>query len=169
MKTAKLIINGKEIEVQISDEQIQELTKSKKVTGFERAEFGNTYWLKRDGDICSCIEHRLLNDDYNYNCSNYYTDEILAQWCRRSDNLTHKMRRWAAEHNTKPIDWNNPTIIRRWCVLYDPATHGFDIRPLNRLLHTGEVYFSDKEIAEAAIKEFGDEIKWLAENRSKWF
>lgn len=167
MKTAKLIIDGEEIEVQISDKQVEELTAPKKVTGFERAD--SYLYIDSEGDIGLGYDEDDVNSDCHYAVANYYTDNGLAQWCRRSDNLTHKMRRWAAEHNTKPIDWNNPTIIRRWCVLYDPATHGFDIRPLNRLLHTGEVYFSDKEIAEAAIKEFGDEIKWLAENRSKWF
>ena len=38
MKTAKLIIDGKEIEVQLTDEQVEELTAPEKVTGFERAE-----------------------------------------------------------------------------------------------------------------------------------
>ena len=36
MKTAKLIINGKEYKVQLTDEQVTEIEKLKKVTGFEK-------------------------------------------------------------------------------------------------------------------------------------
>lgn len=168
MKTAKLIIDGKEIEVQISDKQVEELTAPKKVTGFERAELYGTYWLiRKDGDICSCSEYHLLNDDYNYDCSNYYTDVILAEWCSRSDNLTHKMRRWAAEHNTKPADWDCHTP--KWSPVWNNVTQKVEAYGYITGIDCGQVYFVTKELAEAAIEEFGDEIKWLTENRPKWF
>ena len=40
MKTATLTLNGKTYEVQLTDEQAQELTAPKKVTGFERVKDG---------------------------------------------------------------------------------------------------------------------------------
>lgn len=169
MKTAKLIINGKEIEVQISDKQVEELTAPKKVTGFERAELYGTYWLiRKDGDICSCSEYHLLNDDYNYDCSNYYTDVILAEWCSRSDNLTHKMRRWAAEHNSRSFDWSD-SREDAWHIAYNMARDSFDFQSSYHKHFVESVYFETEEIAEEAIKVFGDEIKWLARNRPKWF
>lgn len=170
MTTAKLIIDGKEIKVQISDEQIQELTKPKKVTGFERAELGGTYWLiTKDGDICSYTENHLLNDDHNYDSSNYYTDVVLAEWCSRNDTLNYKMRRWAAEHNTHSFDWNDPNNIG-FHISYELETSSsFKIyHSYHGHLHES-VYFATEEIAEEAIKVFGDEIKWLAQNRPKWF
>ncbi len=167
MKTAKLIIGDKEIAVQLTDEQVEELTAPKKVTGFERAD--SYLYIDSEGDVGLGYDEDDINSDCHYAVANYYTDSALAQWCRRSDNLTRRMRRWAAEHNPEPIDWSNPARKERWCILYDPVTHKFNARPLNCLIHTCEVYFSTKELAEAAIKEFGDEIFVLTENRPKWF
>lgn len=167
MKTAKLIIDGKEIKVRLTDEQVKELITSKKVTGFERND--DYFYIDSDGDVNSNYDANDIISDDHYEVANYYADRSLAEWCAQSDNLTRRMRRWAAEHNPEPIDWSNPARIERWCILYDPVTHKFDARPLNCLIHTCEVYFSTKELAEAAIKEFGDEIFVLAENRPKWF
>ena len=36
MKTAKLIIDGKEIEIQINEEQLKQLCPQKKKTGYEK-------------------------------------------------------------------------------------------------------------------------------------
>ena len=33
----------------------------------------------------------------------------------------------------------------------------------------GVIVFNTIDILESAVTEFGDEIKWLAENRPKWF
>lgn len=98
MKTAKLIIDGKEIEVQISDKQVEELTAPKKVTGFERAD--SYLYIDSEGDIGLGYDEDDVNSDCHYAVANYYTNRRLA---------------------------------------------------------------------EAAIEEFGDEIKWLTENRPKWF
>ena len=42
MKNAKLIIDGKEIEVLISEETLERLT-NKRTTGYERVRSGSTY------------------------------------------------------------------------------------------------------------------------------
>lgn len=167
MKTAKLIIDGKEIEVQISDKQVEELTAPKKVTGFERAKVGERYELvTMFGNINFNYEEESGNDNAFYITANYYTDIKLAEWCNRSDTLTRRMRRWAAEHNPSSFDWSNPDTCG--CYIY------FCRGSLDICYFCGDqlhelVYFATKEIAEEAIKIFGDEIKWLAENRPKWF
>ena len=167
MKTAKLIIDGKEIEVQLSDEQVEELTTPKKVTGFERAKVGERYELvTMFGDINFNYEEESGNDNAFYITANYYTDKELAEWCNRSDTLTRRMRRWAAEYNPSSFDWSNPDT--HGCYIY------FSRGSLDIYYFCGDqlhelVYFATEEIAKEAIKVFGDEIKWLAENRPKWF
>ena len=169
MKTAKLIIDGKEIEVQLTDEQAQELTVPKKVTGFERDKDDKFYFLAdSNGIFFEDCEANASTDDRRYQNANYYSDISLAEWCICNDTLNRKMRRWAAEHNTSIMSWGEKTLAR-WCIIYDFKLQKIIVKSLVREFYPFAIYFSTSEIAEAAIEEFGDEIKWLAENRPKWF
>ncbi len=165
MKTAKLIIDGNEIEVQLTDEQVEELTASEKVTGFERAD--SYLYIDSEGDVGLGYDEDDINSDCHYAVANYYTDNALAQWCRRSDNLTRRMRRWAAEHNPKPIYLYDaePQWYLTWNIKTKTVEAYFNINSIDFV----KAFFKTRELAEAAIEEFGDEIKWLTENRPKWF
>ena len=165
---AKLIIDGKEFEVTLPDSVIAELTKPKKVTGFEVADYGKTvYCVNECGNLTSYNDY-LGEMAKEYVVANYYTDKTLAEWCSRADTLNRKMRRWAAEHNTNPINWGGETV-ERYVIIYEYTTDKLEAKCFNHSLHLSQVYFSSNEIAEAAITEFGDEIKWLAKNRPEWF
>ena len=168
MTTAKLIINGKEIEVQLTEEQAQELTAQKKVTGFERAKADDFYYAANSiGKKDHFGECNTNYDDYRYATANYYTDESLAEWCIRNDILNRKMRRWAAEHNATPIDWESSES--KWYIYYNCKYEEIEIGENKEYCSAERVYFQDYSTAKAAIEEFGDEIEWLAENRPKWF
>ena len=169
MKTVKLIIEDKEIEVQISDEQFAELTKPKKVTGFERAKHNEKlyYTVSSNGTVGNPSD-TTISDEQRYKIANYYTSKELAEWCCRSDNLNRQMRRWAAEHNIYPLDWYDSGAI--CChIMYDSKNRSLVVHHSAYGHFPEAVYFSTEEVAEQAIEEFGDEIKWLAENRPKWF
>ena len=168
MTTAKLIINGKEFEVQLTEEQAQELTAQKKVTGFERVKADETYfYTDGDGDFSEDYDAKGETDDIRYRYANYYSDATIAEWCIRNDTLNRKMRRWAAEHNAKPIDLTDDTC--KYVILYDGKQCVVDWIRHEALQSLAFVYFNSNNLAEAAIEEFGDEIKWLAQNRPKWF
>lgn len=164
MNTAKLIINGKEYIVQLTDEQVTEIEKPKKITGFERVEEGESYFSI---DAIGTIYSRNIYFEELYNNANYYTDESLAEWCNRNDTLNRKMRRWAAEHNTEPIDWNKRND--KYYIYYDYEESRVAVYDAQCCAHIGEIFFFDYVTAKEAIEEFGEEIKWLAENRPKWF
>ena len=168
MTTAKLIINGKEFEVQLTEEQAQELTAQKKVTGFERAKADAYYYAANSvGRKDHFGECNMNYDDDRYATANYYTDESLAEWCIRNDTLNRIMRRWAAEHNATSIDWENSE--GKWYIYYNCKYKDIEIGENKEYCSAERVYFQDYSTAKAAIKEFGDEIEWLAENRPKWF
>lgn len=164
MKTATLTLNGKTYEVQLTDEQVTEIEKPKKVTGFERAEKGESYF---GIDATGTIYSRNMYFEDLYNNANYYTDESLAEWCNRNDALNRKMRRWAAEHNDEPIDWTKNND--KYYIYYDYEESRVAVYDAQYCAHIGEIFFFDYVIAKAAVEKFGDEIKWLAENRPKWF
>lgn len=164
MKTAKLIINGKEYKAQLTDEQVTEIEKPKKVTGFERVEEGESCFSI---DATGAIYSRNTYFENLYNNANYYSNETLAEWCNRNDTLNRKMRRWAAEHNTYPIDWENSES--KWYIYYNCKYEDIEIGENKENCSAERVYYQDYSTAEAAIEEFGDEIEWLAENRPKWF
>ena len=169
MTTAKLITNGKEIEVQLTDEQAQELTVPKKGTGFERVKADETYfYTDGDGEFSEDYEAKGVTDDMRYRNANYYSDATLAEWCIRNDTLNHKMRRWAAEHNTEPIDWTNNDQYK-YRIMYDYMTKEISFTSNFAQCGLGVIVFNTIDILESAVTEFGDEIKWLAENRPKWF
>lgn len=167
MKMVKMIIDNKEIEVQLTDEQVKELTAPEKVTGFERAEPSQNYYYFAIDEIGTESDERIYTDDCCYETANYYTDKKLAEWCVRSDNLTRRMRRWAAEHNPKPIYLYDaePQWYLTWNIKTKTVEAYFNINSID----FGKAFFKTRELAEAAIEEFGDEIKWLTENRPKWF
>ena len=168
MNTAKLIINGREYEVQLTDEQAQELTAPKKVTGFERVKVDEIcFYADSDGELSEDYDERILVDDRRYQNANYYSDESLAEWCNRNDALNRKIRRWAAEHNTEPIDWNKHNA--KYYIYYNYEESRVGVYNTHYCAHPGEIFFFDYVIAKAAVEKFGDEIKWLAENRPKWF
>lgn len=172
MKTAKLIINGKEYEVQLTDEQVTEIEKPKKVTGFERVKRGEVYFFAdSDGDFSEESDEDAQIDYRKYKNANYYSDVTLAEWCFRSDNLNRKMRRWAAEHNEEPINWtdNIDPAPKKYTIYYRTDLKELHLSGAYCTMAPCKIYFATEEIAKAAIKEFGDEIKWLAENRPKWF
>ena len=168
MTTAKLIINGKEFEIQLTEEQAQELTAQMKVTGFERVKADETYFhTDGDGEFSEDYEGGVSVDDRRYQNANYYSDATIAEWCIRNDTLNRKMRRWAAEHNAAPIDWENSE--GKWYIYYNCKYEDIEIGENKEYCSAERVYFQDYSTAKAAIEEFGDEIEWLAENRPKWF
>lgn len=165
MKAAKVIIDNREIEVQLTDEQVKELIASGKVTGFERG-YGYFY-IDSNGDVASGYDEGDMSSNYRYEVANYYTDGSVAGWCCRSDTLTRRMRRWAAEHNPEPIDSHDRKA--RWYLTWDIRTKTVEAYFNVNSVDFGKAFFETKELAEAAIEEFDSEIKWLIENRPKWF
>ena len=167
MNTNKKI---KKLNIKVKVKPRPDLTNSEtenKVTGFEIADFEKQfYYIGGCGDILSYTDY-FAKQSKEYKSADYYTDKKLAEWCSRSDTLNRKMRRWAAEHNEQEIKWEDREQPK-FFIYYGCATQECRITCVHQMI-SGDIFFSTEEIAEAAIAEFGDEIKWLAENRPEWF
>ena len=160
MKTAKLIIDGKEIEIQINEEQLKQLCPQKKKTGYERAETKQTYYVVfGDSSVESVTEFCGTFENSHYIAANYYTDETVAENNARADRLMRQLRRFAVEHREKELDWGNKNQ-RKWYIAYNYYNNSISLDWTQGRKIYGVVYFDSNLSAELAIDTFKDELLW---------
>lgn len=158
---AKLIIDGKEIEVEISDEQAKALTeKPKKKTGYERVERGRIYY-RADylGIVIKESDNRCYYDEDCYNTANYYADKTLAENNARADKLFRQLRRFAVEHREKAIDWNDKNQPK-YSIVFDCIRKKTYIGKYWDIHMFKTIYFDSEEAARLASETFKDELMW---------
>jgi hypothetical protein len=159
---AKLIVEGKEFEIEILDPELQKLLALKKKTGYERVELGGRYWYEsRTGYVQEVVNMNTVTDENIYDNANYYSDETVAENNARADNLMRQLRRFAVEHRQEPLDWldDNRAI---YCISYDYKLDSFlevwgDVYTDRDF---GVVYFDSYETAKLAMDTFKDELIW---------
>lgn len=159
MKKAKLIIDGKEIEVEITQAQFDKLFPKKK-TGYERVEDNaHYYYVDYEGQVELELEGGHYTDKTAYTIANYYSDKIVAKNNARADKLMRQLRRFAVEHREKEADWNDKHQTK-YAISYDRRTGTFilDASYYNRII--GTIYFDKASIAWDAIDTFKDELLW---------
>lgn len=163
MKNAKLIIDGKEIEVLISEENLEKLT-DKRTTGYERASSGFRYYTDSSGKVITFIESTAEStkgikfDEEVYKSGNYYSNPDVAANNIRADNLMRQLRRFAVENRKDNIDWTNENQYKYY-LYYDYLDEEFFISA-NSWRGFGQIYFDTEEIAKLAIEKFKDELLW---------
>ena len=163
MKNAKLIIDGKEIEVQINEEDLKKLTATDKTTGYERVSSGSCYYTDSCGEVNAYEECEEWTEDYKfdekiYKSGNYYSDPDVAANNIRADNLMRQLRRFAVENRKVDIDWTNENQYKYY-LYYDYLEEEFFISA-NSWRGFGQIYFDTEEIAQSAIITFKDELLW---------
>lgn len=158
---AKLIIDGKEIEIEISEEEAKVLMGKKlKRTGYERVGQDEKYFvLTQLGNIGGYNEDYDSRDDEFYAVANYYSDETVAKNNARADRLYRQLRRFAVEHREKAIDWGNVEKNK-----YNICCTGKSLWPMSSSSSVcpdfGGIYFDSEEACELAIDTFRDELIW---------
>ena len=158
---AKLIIENKEIEIEISEEEYKKLQPSEeKKTGYERVPKNGKYFYEfGKGDVESDIEDCYDIDDEYYASANYYSSEIVAENNTRADKLMRQLRRFSVEHRGHEVDFNSTETAKHY-IFYDCIHNELDITFTFFARVFGMVYFDSEETAQAAIDEFRDELIW---------
>ena len=155
---AKLFFNDKEFEVEISDEQAQALTETKKKTGYERVRQEENYYIETDnGDYNYCRDSFDRFDYKQYECANYYSDRTVAENNARADKLYRQLRRFAVEHRETAIDWNNGNTTKYPIAFYNGRV---EICETYYWREFAGIYYDTKETAQLAIDTFKDELIW---------
>ena len=158
---AKLIIENKEIEIEISEEEYKKLQPSEeKKTGYERVPESDIYfYVHSRGYVETASEDCYDIDDEYYESANYYSDKTIAENNIRADKLMRQLRRFSVEHRGHEVDFNS-TETEKHYIYYDC------VRDELRTTYTfyagvfGVIYFDSEETAQAAIDEFRDELIW---------
>ena len=155
---AKLIIEGKEIEVEISEEEYKKLHPSE--TGYERVSKSGDYFHESGkGDVESEIEDYYDVDNEYYESANYYSDKTVAENNARADKLMRQLRRFSVEHRENKIDWydiNN----HKYYINYDFEDTKISIGDKSFLRYFGAIYFDSRKTVQTAINKFHDELIW---------
>ena len=174
MKNAKLIINEKEINIEISDQLYEELahipTANKRTTGYERASSGSCYYTDSCGKVEAIEECKNWTEDSEfgitskfdeevYKSGNYYSDPDVAANNIRADNLMRQLRRFAVENRKTDIDWADENQDKHY-LYYDYVNKEFFINSTSYWRTFGQIYFDTKEMAELAVEIFKDELLW---------
>ena len=162
MKAKLVLDNGKEIDVELSTEQLAEI-QAKKKTGYERVNKGETYYLaisETEDGYLDTFDKYGESDELFYEGANYYNDETLAENNARADQLMRQLRRFAVENSEEELDWNNINQLKYYCC-YDYHNKEL-ISPLAyHLRDFGNIYFDSEKTCQKAIEEFKDELIWF--------
>ena len=158
---AKLIIEGKEIEIEISEEEYKKLQPSEeKKTGYERMPESDIYYYANPkGDVDTTVEDCYDVDNECYESANYYSDKTVAENNARADKLMRQLRRFSVEHRECEVNFNS-TKTEKHYIYYDYIHDELDITFAFFARAFGMVYFDSEETAQAAIDEFRDELIW---------
>ena len=155
---AKLIIEDKEIEVEISEEEYKKLHPSE--TGYERVPELDIYFYANSGGCVetACEDYYDVDNEY-YESANYYSDKTVAENNARADKLMRQLRRFAVEHRECGVDFNS-TKTEKHYIYYDCIHNELETVFTFYAKTFGTILFDSEETAQAAIDEFHDELIW---------
>lgn len=158
---AKLLIEGKELEVDISEEEYKKIQPAEeKKTGYERVSKDNEYYcVATKGLVELGAEEQHYIDDEYYESANYYSSKIVAENNARADKLMRQLRRFSVEHRERGVNFND-TNTKKFCIYYDYRNNELEPDFLFSEKAFGTIYFDSEGTAQAAIDEFHDELIW---------
>ena len=155
---ATLIIEGKEIEIEISEEEYKKLQPSE--TGYERVTEGDYFYYEScRGNAESSIDEYCYIDDEYYASAYYYSSKTVAENNARADKLMRQLRRFAVQHREPGINFNNANTAKFY-IICDYENDELRATYTSYAKVFGAIYFDSREVANAAIDKFHDELIW---------
>ena len=158
---AKLIIEDKEIEVEISEEEYKKIQLSEeKKTGYERVAESDIYFYANSrGYVETDSENCYSIDGDHYKSANYYSDKTVAKNNARADKLMRQLRRFSVEHREDGVNLNDVNT-RQYCIYYDYGNNTLGTAFTLCAKTFGVICFDSDETTLAAIDKFHDELIW---------
>lgn len=157
---AKVMHEGREIEIEFSKETIEALVEATKEppTGWEFVNTKNAYYrIDSVGIISEYIRGSVYNPRYQENLNEFSTVE-KAQEIAGKQLLLRKLQKYSDEHDGDKINWHNINKAK-YSIFYSYMNFGLFVRSKYNARGTGEVFFYTERIAKDAIEEFKKELE----------
>lgn len=123
---------------------------------YKRVDIDERYYFVSEGGRVKYFKD--LNDNYDddkFNTLNYFNNKNYAEYVAFKENLMRKMDKFAWEHNARVINWERNS--KKYYITFD-----IDIKNLvvcwRVSYKSNDVFFTSKEIAKKALKEFKDDL-----------
>ena len=151
---AKLILNNKEYEVELKEEQVKEIEKPKYKRW--RAEKGEKYCFLSDlGEIFSAADCRDKSDNFLYNTDNYFKTEEGAEEYRKKLLYRQQYKDFIGEDLVVEEDWKNKYLYKFYAY-YSYCDNIIDFYYDCQIKRCGEIYSKSKQKILDFIKEIGE-------------
>ena len=157
---AKVMHEGREIEIEFSKETIEALVEATKKppTGWETPQIWHAGFIISDkGLVYEYIKGSPGNADNTNNLNEFSTVE-KAQEIADKQLLFRKLQKYSDEHDGDKIDWHNINKAK-YSIFYSYMNLGLFVRSKYNAKGMGEVFFYTERIAKDAIKEFKKELE----------
>lgn len=123
---------------------------------YERVNINERYYFVNDQGGVDYVQN--LDDYYDnikFNSLNYFNNKDYAEYSAFKENLMRKLDKFAWEHNARVINWERN--VKKYYITFD-----IDIKNLvvcwRVSYKSNDVFFTSKEIAKKALKEFKDDL-----------
>ena len=150
---AKLVVEGKEFDIEILDPKLQELIAPKKKTGYEKMKINQKWYYVDADDSINCVQSCVITGEDRYKIANYYSNKTVAENNVRADTLMRQLRRFAVEHRS------NDKIVERYYIYYLRDSNLLQLRRDTVNSFIGP-WFDNQHAGAQAIETFKDELIW---------
>lgn len=148
-----IVINGKRAE--LTEEQLKKLGIEVSNNKRWRAEVGGKYYrLNSFGEIYHPLDYRTPDDDYLYYSHNYFKTREDAEKYACVLKTEMLLRKYADKHN-KDMPWDGR--CQHYALYLNVNSNVIFVDYYTFSKEARKIYFSSREIAEAAIHEIGEE------------
>ena len=146
-----IVINGKKAE--LTKEQLKKLgIKSERNNPFDRVEEREDYFVTRDnGTVSRVIETFHDTDTWYYDNAAYFNDKEFSEQMSLKWLLNRKLEKYAWDNGAEDVEWDDKN--GHYLIYYNFLDKSFNINVFSLWKWSGVIYFSDREVAEEAIKD----------------
>ena len=167
-------LDGKQVNlpINVSEEDIRamlvEEQKPLNPTGYERVEFGESYWTYNENFVpYQTKDNQNGANDNHWRCGKYFYAEEVARGVAFYTELWSRIRAYAARHRyiVTASDWEDDEK-EKFVITYHMITGEFEVwaADSSQLKEFGTVYFNSREAAWETLELFKDELHELYES-----
>ena len=137
------------------DREFKEYIEPKLLTGWERSNGKDDYFVIGSYRVCHLYEHNGEYDDGYYQKSNYFSTKEKAEEINFKQTLFRKLQRFSDENGGNEIDWDDDQL--KYCITYDSKKKRVVIKTATGK-QFGQVYFHSYQASLDAARMFHDDL-----------